>query len=74
MRKECMQAVAKALGRDLNQAEAKGIDDRVNAAARRIAQKDPKAWMGKSKAEKLAEAGQEAALSLIGEAEAQSPA
>jgi hypothetical protein len=68
MRKECMQAVAKALGRDLNQAEAKGIDDRVNAAARRIAQKDPKAWMGKSKAEKLAEAGQEAALSLIGEA------
>jgi hypothetical protein len=68
MRRECMQAVANALGRDLNQVEARDIEQRIVGAARRMAQTDP-AWASKSQAQRLAEAGEQAAKELLGEAQ-----
>lgn len=67
MRTECLRAVAQALGRELNQAEARDLEGRLREAAKRIAQTDPKAWMAKSKGEKLTESAQAAAIELIGE-------
>lgn len=68
MRPECMTAVATALGRAITQAEAKDIEQRVTNAARTLARQDPQAWLGKSQADRLTEAGQFAAQQIEGEA------
>lgn len=68
MRRECIQAVSKALGRDLNGSEVQDIEQRIVRAARAQAQADPAAWLAKSQAERLTEAGQRAAAELLHEA------
>jgi hypothetical protein len=69
MRRECMQAVAKALDRDLNQVEARDIEQRIVGAARMLAQQDPKAWQSMGQAQRLAAAGEQAAKQILGEAQ-----
>lgn len=44
MRPECIVAVQKAIGRDITEAEARGIEDRVRETMRRLASKNPKGW------------------------------
>jgi len=44
MRIECVQAVQKAIGREISEAEARGIEDRVRDTMRRLAVKNPKGW------------------------------
>ena len=68
MRAECLRAVAQALGRELNQGESRDLEERLSRAARTLAQADPQSWMAKSKAEKLTESAQAAAVELVGEA------
>jgi hypothetical protein len=69
MRRECIQAVTKVLGRELNQTEVRDIEQRVVRAARTLAQADPQGWMAKPMQARLAEAGEQAAKELIGEAQ-----
>lgn len=66
MRPECIQAVTAAIGRTLNQAEIKGIEDRIKRNMRQLAQNDPQ-WQAKSSADRLAEAAQSASRELIAE-------
>lgn len=56
MRPECINAVEKAIGRTITQAEARGIEDRVRSTMRRLAAKEPERWRTMPKAERLAEA------------------
>lgn len=67
MRAQCIQAVTQAIGRALNAQEVKDIENRIAGAMRRLARQDPQAWLGKSMADRLTEAGQLAAQDLIGE-------
>jgi hypothetical protein len=62
-----MQAVIQALGREPTKAEFDGIEARLTRAMRNLARQDSLAWMGKSQAERLQEAGQAAAQELIAE-------
>ena len=68
MRAECIDAVQKAIGRTINQAERQGIEQRVANAMRQEAQADPAAWRAKSKAQRLADAGKRAGDEIIHEA------
>jgi uncharacterized protein (DUF2267 family) len=68
MRRECIQAVSAALGRDLNQTEMRDIEQRITNGARALARDNPQAWLSMSKAERLTKAGERAAQELIGEA------
>jgi hypothetical protein len=67
MRAKCIQAVSEALGRALNATEVKGIEDRLMKHMRLLAKDDPVAWQGKSTADRLSEAAQAAAKSLVTE-------
>lgn len=64
MRVECVTAVAKAIGRDITQAEARGIEDKLLEAMRRLAAKDPDAWRRTPKADRLRQAADIAAKDL----------
>ena len=68
MRPECVAAVSQALGRDLKAGEAKDIEGRIVASMRRMAQRDPAAWQQMSAADRLTQAGQGAAVEILGEA------
>lgn len=68
MRKECIQATQKAIGRALSAVEVKGIEARIFQSMRRQAVDDPAAWRALTKDERLLAAGQRAAADLIHEA------
>lgn len=57
MRIECVQAVQKAIGRELTQMEQRGIDDRVTSTMRRLASREPERWRTMTRADRLDEAG-----------------
>ncbi|MEN8291877.1 hypothetical protein ABFO59_05270 [Acinetobacter radioresistens] len=58
MKDQCKAAVAKALGKDeLNQQEARQIEQRVKEAMKSLAKQDVNKWRNLSDADKLAEAG-----------------
>lgn len=67
MKQQCVMAVAKALGRQPNAAEVKGIEDRMLKQMRQLARTDPLAWQGKSNADRISEAAQGAAKEVIAE-------
>lgn len=67
MRADCVKAVIKALGRPLTQAETKDIEQRILAAMRDLARKDPATWQGKPPPQRLIEAAQQAAKELVSE-------
>lgn len=58
MRIECVDAVQKAIGREISAAEARGIEKRLVDAQRRLAAKDPSAWRSMPKAERLRQAAE----------------
>lgn len=64
MRFECIIAVSKAIGRDITQAEARGIEDKLVDAMRRLAAKDPDTWRRTPKADRLRQAADMAAKDL----------
>lgn len=68
MRVECMEAVAKAIGRNLNAAEARGIEERIARHLRQTKQTDPAGWIAKTEADRLREAADAAAKELVAEA------
>lgn len=69
MRAECMQAVAKAIGKPLTQGQAKDIEQRVLRAMRDLAREDPATWNATPAAQRLQLAGERAATELVGEAQ-----
>lgn len=68
MRADCLEAVAKALGRQLSAAEAKNIEDRITKSMRSLARENPEEWMSMSLADRLQRGGERAAQDLVGEA------
>lgn len=67
MRAECVDAVQQAVGRKLTTAELDGIEQRVVAGMRQLAQKDRAAYASMSKAEQLSEAAKIATQDLLHE-------
>ncbi|HCM1918732.1 TPA: hypothetical protein N3A33_004770 [Salmonella enterica subsp. salamae serovar 28:r:e,n,z15] len=67
MRQECINQVTQAAGRVLTQAEIKGIEDRISAAHKRLAQNNPD-WLAKSREERFTAAAKVAAEQLEHEA------
>jgi hypothetical protein len=65
MRKECINAVVAAIGRQLKNGEAEGIEQRIITNMQAIARSDPKAWAGMSKTERYSAAAEAAAKQLI---------
>lgn len=68
MRQECINQVKQAAGRELTQAEIKGIEDRINAAHKRLAQNSPD-WLAKTREERFTAAAKVAAEQLEHEAQ-----
>jgi hypothetical protein len=69
MRVECIQAVAKALGRPLKAGEADSIEGLIRKAMRTLKDADPQAFIAKSRADRFTEAGQIAAEDILAEAQ-----
>ncbi|MHC2115195.1 hypothetical protein ACYPJF_06795 [Stenotrophomonas geniculata] len=68
MRSECIDAVSLAIGRRLNAAEVKGIEDRISRHMRQAAVRDPQAALARSPEQRLTEAARTAAQELVHEA------
>jgi hypothetical protein len=68
MRSECIEAVGRALGRSLTQAEAQDIENRILGAMRKQAQEDTAAWRAMSTGDRLEAAAQRAAQDVATEA------
>lgn len=68
MRTECVNAVSEVLGRQITQAEAQGIEGRINQAMRRLAGEDRQAWLGMSQSERLMAAADRAARDVAADA------
>ncbi|EMB6790963.1 hypothetical protein VAA37_002397 [Salmonella enterica] len=68
MRQECINQVKQAAGRELTQAEIKGIEDRISAAHKRLAQNNPD-WLAKTREERFTAAAKVAAEQLEHEAQ-----
>lgn len=68
MRAECIEAVSKAIGRSITQAEAQAIESRIITAKKAVARQDRAAWQQMTGRERLNAAAQIAGQQLIGEA------
>ncbi len=68
MRDRCIQAVSQAVGRNITQAEANGIEQRIMRAMRIEASRDPAAFRAMSADQRLQAAAQLAAKDIINEA------
>ncbi|NMF99562.1 hypothetical protein GPA27_19475 [Aromatoleum toluolicum] len=68
MRRECIQAVAAAIGRSVTQREAEDIEARIIESMKQIARKDPAAWQQLGRDERLRTAAKEAGAGLMAEA------
>lgn len=68
MKDQCIQAVARAAGRALTQAEIKGIEDRIRGNLRQLATKDRQQFLGMSDAARLQEAAKMASDQMVAEA------
>jgi hypothetical protein len=69
MKDRCIKAVSTAIGRDITQAEAKGIEDRIVKNMRFAAAKDPSAFRSMNPDERLKAAAALAATELVQEAD-----
>lgn len=69
MKDKCIAAVAKAIGRDITQQEAQGIEDRIVKNMRFEAAKDPEAFRKMSADQRLQKGASLAAKELVQEAE-----
>lgn len=68
MREACLQATSAALGREVTQAEARGIETRILSAMRLEAVRRPEEWRALNPQERLTEAARVAARQLVEEA------
>lgn len=68
MRAECIDAVSRALGRTLTQAQARNIEQKLREAKQELARKDRNAYLGMSDADRMTEAGKIAAANMKAEA------
>lgn len=68
MRAECMEAVARALGRSLTAAEARNIENRILQGMKKRAVQDLDAWRQLSAAERLEAGAQQAAADVAADA------
>lgn len=69
MRSQCVSAVEQAAGRKLTQKEIDGIENRVRAGMRAVANQDINAWRGMSQAQRITAGAQWARDSLIRDAD-----
>jgi len=67
MKGTCIQAVQAALGRALTPAQAKTIDDGISLQMRLLARQDPDAWAKLPQADRLTQAAEAAANSMVAE-------
>lgn len=67
MRQQCIEAVARAAGRTLNQSEIDGIEQRINENLKNQFRMDPAAANAMSQAERLQKAAEAAAQQLVNE-------
>jgi hypothetical protein len=67
MRKECIEAVEKAIGRTLKTDEAKGIENRIMRNMEQARKADPGAFMAQSGSERLYDAAGAATKELLAE-------
>jgi hypothetical protein len=67
MKDRCIKAVSTAIGRNLNQAEAQGIEDRILKNMRYAASRDPQAFRALSADDRLKQAAQLAAKEIVDE-------
>lgn len=67
MKAACIAAVSQALGRQATGTETRDIETRITKAMRQLGQADPQAWMAKSSADRLRQAGEHAANELVHE-------
>jgi hypothetical protein len=65
MRPECIEAVSKAIGRQITRQDAVDIDNRINHAMSTRARLDPQAWHRMSRAERLQAGADDAARGLM---------
>lgn len=68
MKQRCIEAVAKAAGRTLTQAETQGIEERIGKHKRLLAMEDRNAYLGMTEGERLNEAAKRAAQEMVAEA------
>lgn len=68
MKDRCVEAVSKAAGRVLTQAEIKGIEDRITGNMKWLSKQDPAAWAKMSGEARLAKASELANKQLVGDA------
>lgn len=68
MKLKCIQAVNAAAGRELSDAEIKGIDSRIESTMQRLARKDPDAWRAKPMDQRVLSAATEAMQDVQAEA------
>ncbi len=67
MRAQCIQAVSQALGRQITQAQAAKIEDRIRKAQRYLWQTDRQTMSGLSKAQQFTKAAEQAAKDIQAE-------
>lgn len=68
MRAECIDAVSKALGRRITQAEAENIKNRVQTAMKRLATNDRSKWLSMTEGERFMAAAERAAQDVAADA------
>jgi len=71
MRERCINAVQKAAGRELTQAEVKDIEDRIARNQRQLARQDPQAWQKLTESQQMQRAADASVTEMIREAEQQ---
>lgn len=68
MRQECIQAVAKAIGRSITAQEAQDIEARITQQMKQLARQDPDNWRQLGRSERLLLAAESAGQSLLADA------
>jgi hypothetical protein len=68
MKPQCLAAVQRAIGRELNQAESAKIEELISKNANQLARRDPDAWRQLSDGQRLEQAAEAAVKELLAEA------
>ena len=71
MKERCVAAVQRAAGREMNQQEVKGIEDRISRNMRQLARVDPAEWQKMNQGERMDAAAKASMAELMREAEQQ---
>lgn len=69
MKVECINAVQRAIGREITLVEQRGIEDKIRDTMRRLAARDPRAWAAMPREARLRAAADAAAADLTHDAQ-----